>query len=471
VSSTLVWNGVVTKTTPSTRTSWSVVRTTSRSAAKAGGVTFERLSRRDADDVAPVFGGEVREHLPRPVVVDTAEHVRDPLANPLALVVCVREQDVEGVLAVQFEQADERVPADRVVVVVDRAPEPGLVTLAVESVEDDDGLRPDPRILVGDGRQRDVLGPVALVFAERLDGELPDLRVVVTPGGFRERDRHGLSRVAVGERDRCPPSLFQLSVRERLDRGPLPGGRARVLNRPSAGIRSVITSSCETTVDQRMPRADLTIDLPEGVWVGDLSRSYPDTTFRILSAFPDGDSGYGLLEINSEDLDEILDRMRAHEAVQSLETVQRVEDRAVVQFETNELPLLLTIQRAQIPLEPPLELVGGEITLHLTAPRDRISAFADQLEALSIPYSLDRIYGDVELSTPLTDTQRELLIAALERGYYDTPRRITLTELAAELGMASSTVSETLHRAEEIVLKEYCAGEPSLDVDVDHDRS
>jgi len=216
-----------------------------------------------------------------------------------------------------------------------------------------------------------------------------------------------------------------------------------------------------------MPRADLTIDLPEGVWVGDLSRSYPDTTFRILSAFPDDDSGYGLLEINSEELDEILDRMRTHEAVQSLETVQRVEDRAVVQFETNELPLLLTIQRAQIPLEPPLELVDGEITLHLTAPRDRISAFADQLEALSIPYSLDRIYGDVELSTPLTDTQRELLIAALERGYYDTPRRITLTELAADLGMASSTVSETLHRAEEIVLKEYCAGEPSLDVDVD----
>ena len=216
-----------------------------------------------------------------------------------------------------------------------------------------------------------------------------------------------------------------------------------------------------------MPRADLTIDLPEGVWVGDLSRSYPDTTFRILSAFPDDDSGYGLLEINSEEPDEILDRMRTHEAVQSLETVQRVEDRAVVQFETNELPLLLTIQRAQIPLEPPLELVDGEITLHLTAPRDRISAFADQLEALSIPYSLDRIYGDVELSTPLTDTQRELLIAALERGYYDTPRRITLTELAADLGMASSTVSETLHRAEEIVLKEYCAGEPSLDVDVD----
>ena len=78
-----------------------------------------------------------------------------------------------------------------------------------------------------------------------------------------------------------------------------------------------------------MPRAELTIDLPEGVWIGDLSRSYPDTSFRILSAFPDEDSGYGLLEISTGNLDEILDRIRTDPAIRSLETVQRVEDRAI----------------------------------------------------------------------------------------------------------------------------------------------
>ena len=216
-----------------------------------------------------------------------------------------------------------------------------------------------------------------------------------------------------------------------------------------------------------MPRAELTIDLPAGVWIGDLSRSYPDTTFRILSAFPDEDSGYGLLEICARDLEEILERIRGNGAVRSLETVQRAEDRAVVQFETTELPLLLTVQRAQVPMEPPLELVDGHITLTLTAPRERISAFADQLEALSIVFTLDRIYRDVDLSIPLTGTERELLVAAIERGYYDTPRTITLTELAEERGLAASTVSERLHRAEELVLKEFCADEPSIDVDVD----
>lgn len=39
--------------------------------------------------------------------------------------------------------------------------------------------------------------------------------------------------------------------------------------------------------------------------------------------------------------------------------------------------------------------------------------------------------------------------AVIERGYYDTPRRCTLTELADELDLAKSTCSERLHRAEE----------------------
>lgn len=216
-----------------------------------------------------------------------------------------------------------------------------------------------------------------------------------------------------------------------------------------------------------MPRAEFTIDLPEGVWVGDLSRSYPDVTFRVLSAFPDEDSGYGLLEIVSPAVDEILDRMRASPDVRSIETVQRTDDRAVVQFETTELPLLVTIQRAQIPLEPPLELVDGRVTLHLTAPRSRISAFGEQLDALSIPYTLDRIYRDVEAASVLTETQRDLLVEAIERGYYDTPRGITLNDLAAALDMAPSTVSETLHRAEGAVIKEHVAGLPDVDVDVE----
>jgi len=206
-----------------------------------------------------------------------------------------------------------------------------------------------------------------------------------------------------------------------------------------------------------MVHAEFTVEIPESVWVGALSRAHPGTRFRVLSAFTGEDSGYGLLEVSadSDTLDAVLDAMRASAAVRSVETVRRSADRAVVQFETTELPLLLTVQRAQVPLEFPVDLVDGRVTMELTAPRDRVSALADQFEALGIPYTLEHIYREVDGDGLLTDHQRDLLGAAIEYGYYDTPREITLTDLADAVDAAPSTVSETLHRVEGAVLKQY----------------
>ncbi|MFB6106244.1 MAG: helix-turn-helix domain-containing protein [Halobacteriaceae archaeon] len=214
-----------------------------------------------------------------------------------------------------------------------------------------------------------------------------------------------------------------------------------------------------------MPHAEFTIVLPEAVWIGDLTRQFPDATFRVLSAFPTDDAGYALVELIDDDVSSVVDAMAARDAVRSVEVVQRTEGRAVVQFETGELPLLLSIQQAQVPLELPMDVSDGEVALEFTAPHDRVSAFGHQLEALNIRHRLDRLYRSVEDARPLTDKQTELLLAALERGYYDTPRECTLTELAEDLDMAPSTVSETLHRAEEGIVKAFARDH--LDADVE----
>jgi hypothetical protein len=69
--------------------------------------------------------------------------------------------------------------------------------------------------------------------------------------------------------------------------------------------------------------------------------------------------------------------------------------------------------------------------------------------------TLEYVYTTAESSDLLTQRQRELLTAAVEAGYYETPRACTLTQLADQLGMAKSTVSETLHRAEGRVIREF----------------
>lgn len=51
--------------------------------------------------------------------------------------------------------------------------------------------------------------------------------------------------------------------------------------------------------------------------------------------------------------------------------------------------------------------------------------------------------------------QREALVAAVKNGYYETPRQITLDELASEVGCPRSTLSYRLRKAESKLAKAF----------------
>jgi predicted DNA binding protein len=92
----------------------------------------------------------------------------------------------------------------------------------------------------------------------------------------------------------------------------------------------------------------------------------------------------------------------------------------------------------------------------LTASHYRLSTLGEQLDEFGIKFDVEYVrdqHGGAQKL--LTDRQLRLLTTAVEDGYYDTPRKISLTELADDLGIAKSTASETLHRAEEKVVKQH----------------
>lgn len=214
-----------------------------------------------------------------------------------------------------------------------------------------------------------------------------------------------------------------------------------------------------------MPYAKLTIDLPEMIWIGEVSREFPAATFRVLSAVPSGETGFGLLEIESDSLPVVLAAAESRDGITSLRVMQRSDGTAITQFETDEPLLLLSIRESGAPLELPLTIRDGEALVELTASRDRLSEFGTQLETFGMSYTLNRVYDATERPDLLTDQQRELLVTAVELGYYDTPRECTLTELADHRGVAKSTASVTLHRAEEAVVKEYVTGRLGVPID------
>lgn len=204
-----------------------------------------------------------------------------------------------------------------------------------------------------------------------------------------------------------------------------------------------------------MPEAQLELTIPEVVWVGTLTRAYPEATVRVLANIPDDSTGVGLVEIESEDLSALLADMREAEDIAEMEVLNETGEMALVQFETDNPLLMLAARRSGVPLNLPFEIRDGNAVWRLTASSDRLSELSDQLEAFGVPFAIESLQYDISTADLLTTSQRETIERALELGYYDTPRECTLTELADDLGRAKSTISETLHRAEGKVIREF----------------
>lgn len=81
---------------------------------------------------------------------------------------------------------------------------------------------------------------------------------------------------------------------------------------------------------------------------------------------------------------------------------------------------------------------------------DALSRLQEHFDRTDVAFTVDRVYAPTEPRRPgytLTPTQRRSLVAALERGYFDVPRRTSMTTLADELDISTNALSERLRRA------------------------
>ena len=205
-----------------------------------------------------------------------------------------------------------------------------------------------------------------------------------------------------------------------------------------------------------MPQARLHVTLPEHVWVGEISSRYPDVRFRVLAALPsDDETGVGLLELAGDDLPTVVGEIERNDGVGAVDILESSRDTVLIQFTTTEHLLLLTMRDAGIPLELPLVIEAGTATVDVTAPHEQLSALKAQFEMVGVDFEVVYLYETTSSDRLLTDRQTEIVAHAIEAGYYDTPRTTTLTELATDLDIAKSTLSETLHRAEGRIVKQF----------------
>ncbi|MES3159984.1 MAG: helix-turn-helix domain-containing protein [Halorubrum sp.] len=206
-----------------------------------------------------------------------------------------------------------------------------------------------------------------------------------------------------------------------------------------------------------MTSARLDVHLPDETWLADVTRTYPSAVVRIRGVVRGEDTAHSLVSVVAPDPDPVAEGVAAHGEVTATDTVETDEHGVTLRVTGASPAFVSPARRAGLPLEWPVDASDGTATLQITADPERFTEFGRQLSAAGMTVDPQCVDDHEREPRVLTDTQRALVLDAVERGYYDTPRACTLTELADANGIAKSTCSETLHRAEGRVMKRLAA--------------
>jgi len=204
--------------------------------------------------------------------------------------------------------------------------------------------------------------------------------------------------------------------------------------------------------------AQFGIELPEHIWVAELSREFRSARFRLLSGKRVGDEAIELGEVLTDSPAEVAAAMEAHPSITEFEPLEETADRSLSKYRTTDTDLYEFVTAASLTVEFPIEVRDGWYEFDLTGTREELDHFREILEGLGVSYELRSLVGTEETDQLLTDRQREVLEAAVRRGYFEVPRECTLAEVAEELDVDKSTASTVLRRGQSRIVKWFVTG-------------
>lgn len=204
--------------------------------------------------------------------------------------------------------------------------------------------------------------------------------------------------------------------------------------------------------------ARIKISFPEKLWLASVLSQFPGVASEIQSFLPglgaggDQPVGNALIKLTGTNVAAALEKIREHPSLVALNVLVQDPTTALVNAKTRDRFLLGALVRAEVVLRFPVVVKwdGSKVagTWVVTGLRSQVDHLLDLFEERGVGFeilSLERLNTNAVAGT-LTPRQAEILEIALEEGYFDSPRRISLTDLAKKVGVAKSTLSGILRR-------------------------
>lgn len=192
--------------------------------------------------------------------------------------------------------------------------------------------------------------------------------------------------------------------------------------------------------------------------LGTVFEQLPDVTVELERIIPARDVVIPYFWVRGQGVDDIEDAFDAHPGVKRIKLVDSIDDEYLlrVKWAVDYDDVLTTLTETNISL---LEAVGTneQWTFDVRGDtRNDLADFQTRCRAADISITLRELQAitPVETATEaaLTDTQQEALVLAYERGYFESPREVTMEDLGTELDITAQAVASRLRRGMKQIL-------------------
>ncbi|MDF9745515.1 helix-turn-helix domain-containing protein [Natrinema salsiterrestre] len=198
--------------------------------------------------------------------------------------------------------------------------------------------------------------------------------------------------------------------------------------------------------------------------LGSVFDRFPDVTVELERIIPARDVVVPYFWVRGTRVDDIEAAFTDHPGVERIDLVDSVADEYLLRVEWSReyRGVLNALTETAIPL---VEAVGTsqQWTFDVRGDdRSDIAVFQKRCREDEVPITLTKLTALTPIETAteaaLTEPQAEALVLAYDRGYFNSPRDVTMAELGEELGITQQAVASRLRRGIDRLLGETLPG-------------
>lgn len=198
---------------------------------------------------------------------------------------------------------------------------------------------------------------------------------------------------------------------------------------------------------------EATVTVPsDGFPLGTVFSKLPGVTVELERIVPARDVVVPYFWVRGIESEDIEAAFETHPGVQNIRLIDSVEDEYLLRVEwAVDYDDVLTVLTETEVAVTEASGTNQQWTFEVRGDaRSDISDFASRCRELDIPITVTAVHALTPLESVteavLTDTQQEVLVLAYERGYFESPRAVTMAELGDELGISQQAVASRLRR-------------------------